>query len=438
MKTSVILSGFIKQEEENSLPKMLVVISTCNDMARLRRFTYSHNHSEIVKAAEKRLETEGQNILNSIDSIEDLAILFQKENFWNTHWHKPIVERVKTLCGNITTIEELFSIRKNIPHGSTECTMQVDYAIEECIIERVVRDERRLQFQFLLDTWKRLTVYSSKKIEPLLSDALEFEKDPKKLHEWHEKAFRGWDHNNHGMGAALRKRMNEVIERLLPIEGDPYMIKKYGQYTYSTKLMPLIDKRLAKIVRIMIARMDLDQLISYYEKLNFGYYDEKYPKTKKEINEQIGQVLPSALPSITSATAMYGYLKKLGYRIYHYQYGKPAVIRFKELLYADIESNNINLDKITEWYSDMHAAPSFKNILEEGVILLINKETEPSRLEQYINKFNKDVSSQIKNQIGSLVSKMKSANNWFKKCIKERTFFDQKDIFLKKAKEFSS
>ena len=434
------LLAFIVQNEKKAVPVMLAEIKAAPTLEEAYSLSCTYRANDCAgSAATACFDEVLDERLPLITDILILAGLYVK-----TYWHgmhgEKFIKRVKELFSEITTIDAAIEQRDLIceKFSVSQYTVKILYPVSNRICELLATDERRHSFEFLWFVWLRMPFidYYQNIVSDLMPAALLLEKDLVKLYEHFNKART----NYHGFKNKPRRlvgnRIVGALDEQVPSMEDISRLSWYHEDISEScvetrgkiqlRIRQLIEPRLASLTTVR-------QVLKYRKEVTLQYKDKGTAgsQAKEAFNEKLEKLFPKFLKMFKTASRLRGWAE-------HEGCFWACADRFLELVPAYFKANPC-LQTCVEWYDrykHRDATDKGRCVFDPIMQRLIKRERRPEVLLGVKSNLCDDHLALAQHRFAVLVGRMTRPNQWFLSCIKTETFWGEKELFLRKAKEF--
>ncbi len=445
-----ILSEFVGNSDEEKLKK----IGLSFDLQELIEF-YNCSNKDSLKSinAKKRIDTISPDILKEINDPVELFKLISKNSLRGLEsFETDIITRITTLlsCKNS---DQLLILHKNIFGGSvSDDGIQMLDFFENFIFKAVENDQRKSSFQFLLDVWKAM--FKSRpncvNVANLMPEALKNETDIKKLIKSDEETYNDWNGKKNEAHYFLWARIESLIFEYFSKTEDVEILDWYLRVSNKKETKSEIVKKMVVVANNELKKFSDIQSVFDYEELfsfdNFGDYNT-CRDLRITFNSHVMRIVSDSLKKIKKAEDIYPLVLLLNssHTKNDFYNSKRLIVNRWIVLSRSYFKKNLDLTIALDWFNQSKTliehdymnghdyVNSWVNILAKLIPISNNKKTLAS-----ISNISwlKELKTSAEERVLFIISNMKEPDEFFAESIKNNKFFGDKELFIKKAKEF--
>ena len=456
---NAVLNKSIQNSEEEKIKRL----KSSFDLDKLMGKYYPNCNSLQSKTAKERIEEISDEVIEKEIDAYNRIRLFWKYPSWQFRgletFKTKLLEKSKKLLTPLS-IEDLLNMHNKLfgDRMLDDYGWIVDF-FEDFIIKAVEKDERKTSFKFLLDVWKRTFKWLNGcvTIANMMPEALKNEDNIQQLIKYDEETFNGWNHKKHEAHRFIWQRIEELVLEKYVLTENEKLLSWYLRVTNLKSTAELIIAKLSTIADKKLKTFNtIDEAIDYedfFEFPNHGKYRLGAP-LRNTFEKEMNRIVEDTLKNIKKADEITSYAETISSRYTRCSYSETKTLIVKHWIkLAKVYFNtNQEITIAYDWFDicyklkdqdyleysySSQLVSAWSKILGELIPSSSDKDLK-TLVTIYENAWLDSIKSNTGQKISELIQGLKKPNEFFINCLKNNNYFDNKELFIKKAKEFTA
>ena len=458
-KINEILNKSIQNSEEEEIKRLKVSF----DLDNLIDNYHPNCDSLQSKTAKNRIEDVSDGIIEKEIDAYNLIRLFWKYPYWQFRglekFKTNLLAKSKKLLTSLS-IESLLNMHNKLfgRQMLDDYGWIVDF-FEEFIIKAVEKDERKTSLRFLLDVWKVTFKWldGCVTIANMMPEALKNEDNIEQLIKYDNETQNGWNGKKNEAHRFIWQRVEDVILEKYLLSDDEKILSRYLIVTNSKSTAVLIIAKLSTIADKKLETFNsINEVIDYedlFEFPNHGDYPLGTP-LRNTFEKEMNRIVKDILINIKKAdeVTIYAKIMPARYTRCSYDEAKTLIVKHWIKLSEIYFDTNQKITRAYDWFEicyklkdqnysehsySSQLVSAWSKILGKLIPLSSNNDLK-TLVKIYENAWLDSIKSTTGQKINELIQGLKEPSEFFINCLKNNNYFDNKEVFINKAKEFTA